>query len=396
MTRSSPGSSSIIVIVASSNIGISPPPPPDLFCHTETSTVPATRAPCVYVADTVPSILSTPRNTDAERRASATSNVGRTYFSSAKRAEAASTDADAGALVSANDASTAQSPRVGSKDVGSDALATPCASATAVTRIATNPFGSRNVNVVAPAAGRKESASSASARARTVWPGRYCGLSVSRMSARFAVALAEDAAEGDDALAELANTRTSCLASGVDVSAADARNRRNSKSSFVASTDEGTSKTSVCASPSAAAATAEATVTGDDDADASTSATRRPSAEAAPCTRTRTEAEPEISAGATTSGADAAAKGAATHRRLAASRSAALARPRAMPRGEGSRGIVRGGACSGREPAAVTDEPAPRARRAVDRTTPRSCRKTLVSNVRSRNHHHNDRSRPHP
>ena len=153
----------------SANIGISPPPPPppELFCHTETSAVPATRVPCVYVAETFPLIVSKPRNTDGDSTATATSNVGRTYFSRTKSAERASTDV-ASFPVSANDASTAQSPRVGSAEVGSDALATPCASASAVARIATKPFGSRNVNVVAPATGRKESASIASARARTV------------------------------------------------------------------------------------------------------------------------------------------------------------------------------------------------------------------------------------
>ena len=217
-----------------------------------------------------------------------------------------------------------------------------------MTRIATNPFGSRNVNVAAPATGRRETESSASARARTVWPGRYVGLSVSKTSARRIVPFVRESSPAvppavpperetpdDDRLTMLAKTLTSWLASGVDVSAADARNRRNSyRPSTAASTLDGTSKTSVCASPSAAAATAEATVTGEDGADTSASTTRRPLADAAPCTRTLTDVETAISAGATTSGADAAAKGAATHRRLAARRSAAPARPRAMPRGE--------------------------------------------------------------
>ena len=223
-----------------------------------------------------------------------------------------------------------------------------------MTRIATNEFGSRNTNVTVPLTGLRDSASSAKARARTVWPGRYVGLSVSKTSALLALFVCEsDVADDwddspavppptpdDDRLAKLLKTLTSWLASGVDVSAADARNRRNSYFSAVASTLDGTSKTSVCASPSAAAATAEATVTGDDGADTSASTTRRPLADAAPCTRTLTDVETAISAGATTSGADAAAKGAATHRRLAASRSAAPARPRAMPRGERCGGIV--------------------------------------------------------
>ena len=291
-------------------------------------------------------MVSTPRNTALDSVATATSNVGRTYFSNANDAGAAEITlaAETESPVPTNDASTAQSPKVGSAEVGRDALATPCASASTVTRIATNPFGSRNVNVAAPATGRRETESSASARARTVWPGRYVGLSVSKTSARFGTNESSPAVPpavpperetpDDDRLARLAKTLTSWLASGVDVSAADARNRRNSYFSAAASTLDGTSKTSVCASPSAAAATAEATVTGEDGADTSASTTRRPLADAAPCTRTLTDVETAISAGATTSGADAAAKGAATHRRLAARRSAAPARPRAMPRGE--------------------------------------------------------------
>ena len=84
----------------------------------------------MYVAETAPLMVSTPRNTSADSVATATSNVGRTYFSNTNEAGAAEIARDGVEMespspVSRNDASTNQSPKVGSLEVGRDALATP-------------------------------------------------------------------------------------------------------------------------------------------------------------------------------------------------------------------------------------------------------------------------------